>query len=435
MERAGTIAAIATAPGRGGVAIVRVSGDAAFAIAASMTRQQPQVGRLVYTPFYRPDPADRELLDAGLLLAFAAPHSYTGEDVVEFHCHGGAVAPRRVLEACCACGARLARRGEFTERAFLNGKLDLEAAEGVLDLINARTDRAAAAALAGMGGARKRRLRALYDGALALSTEIEHALDIDEGELPDGFVPRLNAALAALKAQFAEARRRAREGRLLRDGALVVLAGPPNAGKSSLMNALLGECRAIVSATPGTTRDSIEEGIEIAGFPVRLVDTAGLRTAADAIEGEGVRRAEELIAQADVVLALGACELPRAARVLKVHAKCDLDAHRDPAAGVRVSAVTGEGLDDLRRALAAELEALAENGACPGDGREDGRTAFDHSTAALIEAEAQLPATVDDLVLAGGALRRACETLGAFLGATYSADLLDNLFSRFCVGK
>ena len=435
MTRAGTIAALATAPGRAGVAIVRVSGDAAFAIAETIARQQPQVGRILYARFYRPDPADRELLDAGLLLAFAAPHSYTGEDVVEFHCHGGAVAPRRVLEACFACGARLARRGEFTERAFLNGKLDLEAAEGVLDLINARTDRAAAAALAGLDGARKRRLRALYDGALALATEVEHALDIDEGELPDGFLPRLNAALAALAAQFAEARRRAREGRLLRDGALVVLAGPPNAGKSSLMNALLGAHRVLVSATPGTTRDSIEEGLEIAGFPVRLVDTAGLRTAADAIEGEGVRRAEELIAQADVVLALGACELPRAARVLKVHAKCDLDANRDPAAGVRVSAVTGEGLDDLRRALTAELEALAESGACPGDGREDGRTAFDHSTAALIEAEAQLPATVDDLVLAGGALRRVCETLGACLGATYSADLLDNLFSRFCVGK
>ena len=439
MARAGTIAAIATAPGRGGVAIVRVSGDAAFAIAAAIARKKPQVGRIVYAQFRRPNQEDRELLDSGLLLAFAAPHSYTGEDVVEFHCHGGAVAPRRVLEACFACGARLARRGEFTERAFLNGKLDLEAAESVLDLINARTDRAAAAALAGMGGERKRRLRALYDGALALSTEIEHALDIDEGELPDDFTPRLNAALAALKAQFAEARRRAREGKLLRDGALVVLAGPPNAGKSSLMNALLGENRAIVSATPGTTRDSIEEGLEIAGFPVRLVDTAGLRTAADAIEGEGVRRAEDLIAQADVVLALGACALPpvsrRAPRVLKIHAKCDLDANRDPAAGVRVSAVTGEGLDDLKRAIAAALEALAESGDCRGNDSEDGRTAFDHSTAALLEAEAQLPATVDDLVLAGGALRRVCETLGAFLGATYSADLLDNLFSRFCVGK
>jgi len=430
MERGATIAAIATAPGRGGVAIVRVSGDRAFAIAEALAGKKPHVGRAVYARF-----TQRDLLDSGLVLAFAAPHSYTGEDVVEFHCHGGTVAPRRVLEACFSLGARLARRGEFTERAFLNGKLDLEAAESVLDLINAKTDRAAAAALAGLDGEKKKRLRALYDAALALASEIEHALDIDEGELPDDFRPRLTAQLAALRARFADAARRAREGKILRDGALVVLAGPPNAGKSSLMNALLGERRTIVSATPGTTRDSIEEWLDVDGYPVRLVDTAGLRTAADAIEGEGVRRAEELIAQADVVLALGACDLPRAARVLKVHAKCDLDANRDPAAGVRVSAVTGEGLDDLRRALAAELEALAENGACHGDGREDGRTAFDHSLAALIEAEAQLPATVDDLVLAGGALRRVCETLGACLGATYSADLLDNLFSRFCVGK
>ena len=157
MERGATIAAIATAPGRGGVAIVRVSGDRAFAIAEALAGKKPHVGRAVYARF-----TQRDLLDSGLVLAFAAPHSYTGEDVVEFHCHGGTVAPRRVLEACFALGARLARRGEFTERAFLNGKLDLDAAESVLDLINAKTDRAAAAALAGLDGEKKKRLRALY---------------------------------------------------------------------------------------------------------------------------------------------------------------------------------------------------------------------------------------------------------------------------------
>lgn len=428
MERGATIAAIATAPGRGGVAIVRVSGDRAFAIAEALAGKKPHVGRAVYARF-----TQRDLLDSGLVLAFAAPHSYTGEDVVEFHCHGGTVAPRRVLEACFSLGARLARRGEFTERAFLNGKLDLEAAESVLDLINAKTDRAAAAALAGLDGEKKRRLRALYDAALALASEIEHALDIDEGELPDDFQPRLTAQLAALRARFAAAARRAREGKILRDGALVVLAGPPNAGKSSLMNALLGERRVLVSATPGTTRDSIEEWLDVDGYPVRLVDTAGLRTTGDAIEGEGVKRAEELIERADLVLALGACDLPRvsrlATRVLKIHAKCDLDDVRDPALGLRVSAVTGEGLDELRQAIAAQLEYLMEN----GEG-SDGRAAPDQSSAILLAA-AQLPAVLDDLVLAGGALRRVCETLGAALGATYSADLLDNLFSRFCVGK
>jgi len=424
MERGATIAAIATAPGRGGVAIVRVSGDRAFAIAEALAGKKPHVGRAVYARF-----TQRDLLDSGLVLAFAAPHSYTGEDVVEFHCHGGTVAPRRVLEACFSLGARLARRGEFTERAFLNGKLDLEAAESVLDLINAKTDRAAAAALAGLDGEKKKRLRALYDAALALASEIEHALDIDEGELPDDFRPRLTAQLAALRARFADAARRAREGKILRDGALVVLAGPPNAGKSSLMNALLGERRTIVSATPGTTRDSIEEWLDVDGYPVRLVDTAGLRTTGDAIEGEGVKRAEELIERADLVLALGNVAGTDARRVIRLHAKCDLDDVRDPALGLRVSAVTGEGLDELRQAIAAQLEYLMENGE-----DSDGRAAPDQSSAILLAA-AQLPAVLDDLVLAGGALRRTCETLGAALGATYSADLLDNLFSRFCVGK
>ena len=424
MERGATIAAIATAPGRGGVAIVRVSGDRAFAIAEALAGKKPHVGRAVYARF-----TQRDLLDSGLVLAFAAPHSYTGEDVVEFHCHGGTVAPRRVLEACFALGARLARRGEFTERAFLNGKLDLEAAESVLDLINAKTDRAAAAALAGLDGEKKKRLRALYDDALALASEIEHALDIDEGELPDDFRPRLTAQLAALRARFADAARRAREGKILRDGALVVLAGPPNAGKSSLMNALLGERRTIVSATPGTTRDSIEEWLDVDGYPVRLVDTAGLRTTGDAIEGEGVKRAEELIERADLVLALGNVAGTDVRRVIRLHAKCDLDEVRDPALGLRVSAVTGEGLDELRQAIAAQLEYLMENGE-----DSDGRAAPDQSSAILLAA-AQLPAVLDDLVLAGGALRRVCETLGAALGATYSADLLDNLFSRFCVGK
>ena len=424
MERGATIAAIATAPGRGGVAIVRVSGDSAFAIAEALAGKKPHVGRAVYARF-----TQRDLLDSGLVLAFAAPHSYTGEDVVEFHCHGGTVAPRRVLEACFSLGARLARRGEFTERAFLNGKLDLEAAESVLDLINAKTDRAAAAALAGLDGEKKKRLRALYDDALALASEIEHALDIDEGELPDDFRPRLTAQLAALRARFADAARRAREGKILRDGALVVLAGPPNAGKSSLMNALLGERRTIVSATPGTTRDSIEEWLDVDGYPVRLVDTAGLRTTGDAIEGEGVKRAEELIERADLVLALGNVAGTDVRRVIRLHAKCDLDEVRDPALGLRVSAVTGEGLDELRQAIAAQLEYLMENGE-----DSDGRAAPDQSSAILLAA-AQLPAVLDDLVLAGGALRRTCETLGAALGATYSADLLDNLFSRFCVGK
>ena len=289
-----TIAAIATAPGRGGVAVVRVSGSEAFSIAERLTGIRDQgsgirVGRIAN-------------VDEGVILFFKGPHSYTGEDVVEFQCHGGTVTPRRVLEACLAGGARLARRGEFTERAFLNGKLDYDQAESVLDLVDAKTARAADAALEGLSGRKRRELKSLYDSALDLSTRLEHALDVDEGELADDYVRELGSQISDLRSQISGALRRANEGKILREGALVVLAGPPNAGKSSLMNALLEENRAIVSDIPGTTRDSIEEWLDLDGWPIRLVDTAGLRTSQDEVEGEGVRRAEDLIAKADLVL-------------------------------------------------------------------------------------------------------------------------------------
>ena len=314
-----TIAAIATAPGRGGVAVVRVSGSEAFAVAEKLTGCLPAIGQATFSRFtsFSIDPIDpidpidsidsidptrKPILDEGLLLAFKSPHSYTGEDVVEFQCHGGAVTPRRILEACLAAGARLARRGEFTERAFLNGKLDYSQAESVLDLVDAKTARAADAALEGLSGRRARAASALYGQALELSTRIEHALDVDDGELPAGFLSSVASSVSRLKSSLRAAISKAAEGRLLKAGALVVLAGPPNAGKSSLMNALLDENRAIVSDIPGTTRDAIEAWIDLDGWPIRLVDTAGLHEAADGIEAEGVRRSKDLIAKADVVV-------------------------------------------------------------------------------------------------------------------------------------
>ena len=305
-----TIAAIATAPGRGGVAVVRVSGSEALSIAGRLTGKrskfQDSSSKLQVLRLYSPqpetsNPKPETFLDEAVVLLFKAPHSYTGEDVVEFQCHGGVVTPRRVLEACLAAGARLARRGEFTQRAFLNGRLDYDQAKSVLDLIDAKTARAADAALDGLSGRRAHEIRALYESALDLSTRLEHALDIDEGELPPDFLPSVNSQLSTLSSQLHAALSKAAENRLLKGGALVVLAGPPNAGKSSLLNALLEENRAIVSDVPGTTRDSIEAWIALDGWPVRLVDTAGLREAKDEVEGEGVRRSEELIAQADVV--------------------------------------------------------------------------------------------------------------------------------------
>ena len=420
-----TIAAIATAPGRGGVAVVRVSGSESFGIAERLTGKREEgrgirVGRIAN-------------VDAGVILFFKSPHSYTGEDVVEFQCHGGTVTPRRVLEACLAAGARLARRGEFTERAFLNGKLDYGQAESVLDLIDAKTARAADAALEGLSGCRRRECRALYEQALDLSTRLEHALDVDEGELPPDFLPSVNSQLSTLNSQLRAAISKAAEGRLLKSGALVVLAGPPNAGKSSLLNALLEENRAIVSDVPGTTRDSIEAWIDLDGWPVRLVDTAGLRETKDAVEVEGVRRSEELLSKADLVLWLG--DSPSVSRlpssVLKLHPKCDLGRGE----GLNVSSKTGEGLADLKRAIVAKLEekvAAADEGDVP-----EGDVAAFHEALALLGGgrETGDVRREEDLVLLANAVRGAAGRLGAAIGATYSSDMLDNLFSRFCVGK
>ncbi len=466
-----TIAAIATAPGPAGVAVVRVSGPEAFAVATRLTRGRfaPPSGGLpcarvcALFPTSQPPKLSKPPnlpnlppLDTAVVLAFRAPHSYTGEDVVEFQCHGGAVTPRRVLEACFAAGARLARRGEFTERAFLNGKLDYDQAESVLDLIQAKTARAADAALDGLAGRRARAHRALYDRALDLSSELEHALDIDEGELPDSFFASLRTSLAALDAALGTAATRVRAGRILRDGARVVLAGPPNAGKSSLLNALLEENRALVSDVPGTTRDSVEAWLDLDGWPIRLVDTAGLRETEDALEAAGVKRAEKLIAEADIVIdlsgepsvrstaslaSLSALTSPASLTsltsetasptLLPIHPKCDLGRGE----GLNVSAKTGEGLGELRRAIVAALERRAASAA--SEGASDAPD--DRALSALCAARAHLTPLLQnvplDLVLAGNAVRAAAESLGALVGATYSSDLLDSLFSRFCVGK
>lgn len=413
-----TIAAIATAPGRGAVAIVRVSGPDAFAVAERLTGRRPEPGRIAF----RTVSIDGSLLDRCLVLAFAAPHSYTGEYVVEFQCHGGSVTPRRILEACFSAGARLARRGEFTERAFLNGRMDLSEAEGVIELVDAKTDRAAVDALSRQGGASAKAYRAIYDSMLALSSTLEHALDVDESDLPPDFLAAAFAKADAVRCEIDRALARAKEGRILREGALVVLAGPPNAGKSSLMNALLGTSRAIVSSTPGTTRDSIEEWLNISGWPVRLVDTAGLRGTSDEIEAEGVRRAEALVAKADVVLALD-CEVKGA---LRVHSKCD---HSREDGMLNVSSKTGEGLDALRAAIVERLEVL---GADAGDGAP---TPSGREMSLLSEARSALLQWTADLVLAANVVRRASDALARLVGAVYTDDLLDALFSRFCVGK
>ena len=422
-SRSDTIAAIATAPGRGGVAIVRVSGPDAWSVAEKVTGRRiadADAGR-----FFRVRFAD---VDDGLMLVFKAPRSYTGEDAVELQVHGGSVAPRRVLEACFAAGARLARRGEFTERAFLNGRLDLSAAEAVIDLVDARTERAAADAFARLGGALSRPFEHLYAAAIDLSSRLEHALDFSEDELPDGFTEDVELGISSLRAEVDRLVATAREGRLLREGALVVLAGAPNAGKSSLMNALLGTDRAIVADVEGTTRDSIEEGMQIGGWLVRLADTAGLRPTADSIEAEGVSRAKELIDKADLVIALD-CDIPGA---LRIHAKCDLDSAAAVSEGLKVSSKTGEGIYALKEAIARHLDSMAADGA-----EENGADVTSRQKELLGKAADALKqaASAVDWAAAANDVRTAAEQIGKIVGKTYSSDLLDALFSRYCIGK
>ena len=437
-----TIAAIATAPGPSGLAVVRVSGPGAFDVAERLTGRAATPGEASLRKVSHPATG---LVDRCVVLAFKAPRSYTGEDVVEFQCHGGSVTPRRVLEATFAAGARLARRGEFTERALLNGKIDYDQAESILALVNAKTARAADAALDGLSGRLHRESRAIYDAALDVSTRLEHALDVSEDELPADFFGGIGDGLRALDRELSAGISRMRERRILREGAMVVLAGPPNVGKSSLMNALLEESRAIVSATPGTTRDSIEEWLDVRGWPVRLVDTAGLRDAADEIEAEGVRRSEALVERADLVLRLSEAKDSADAalrearpREIQVYTKCDLlPAPLSSRCGaVCLSSATGEGLDELRDAIAAELSALSSAGG-DADIDQGGRalSVFAEAREIVRGALAATAGGAPDIVLLANELRDAATRLGSLVGAEYSSDLLESLFSRFCVGK
>lgn len=433
-----TIAALATPPGLGGVAVIRISGPDTYAIADALTalRRKPSerdAGTFVHAELK--DGAG-ETLDDALMLFFRAPRSYTGEDVVELHVHGGAVVPRRVLERLWALGARPAEPGEFTKRAFLNGRLDLTQAEAVADLIAARSPRAARSARAALRGDLGRRLGALYADVLKLAARTEHLLDFDEGELPPSFHDETHAALAAMAERADRLLATWHEGRLLREGARVVLAGPPNAGKSTLFNLLLGTDRAIVNEQAGTTRDFLEETFLLDGVPVRLTDTAGLRDTADAIERDGVARARDLAGRADVTLCLVPDGDPLPDRLpegaVRVLTKGDLthnpdaiSVHADPK-GAR------EKICNLLR-TALKLTEGASDGVMLANARQ--YAGLSEAVGALRAADTAFARGDIGYVPAAGHLREAAEALGKLLGRTYADDLLDGIFSRFCVGK
>ena len=439
-----TIAAPVTPPGVGGVGIVRVSGPKAEAIARALAPPLPSPRHAALRAFVD---HDGMVLDRGLVLWLPAPNSYTGEDTVEFQGHGGPAVIDAVHGRALALGARPARPGEFTERAFLNGRLDLAQAEAVADLIESGDAAGARAAMRSLEGAFSARVRAGRDELTALRAWIEAALDFPEDEIDFLADERLRARLDELLEQLEATRASAAEGRRLVEGLTVVIAGAPNAGKSSLLNRLAGADSAIVTEIAGTTRDLLRESVRIEGVPLTLVDTAGLRATEDPVESEGVRRACAALADADrVLLVVDSAaaapiewpEVPEDTAIDLVRTKVDLsgepagplEAERGHAFGV--SAVTGAGLDALRAHLRAVLGAGPEGGAFSARRRH--LDALERAAARVAAARTEL-VTTGAGELAAEQLRQAQEALGEITGETTTEDLLGEIFGRFCIGK
>jgi tRNA modification GTPase len=440
------IAAIATAPGRGGIGVVRVSGRNLAAIAQAVLGKVPAPRRVLRTAFLD---AHGLAIDDGLALYFPAPHSYTGEAVLELQGHGGPVVMQMLLRRCLELGARPAEPGEFTRRAFLNDKLDLAQAESVADLIEASTDSAARCALRSLRGEFSAAIAALLQQLIELRMLVEATLDFPEEEIDQldraDAIGRHAGLLHALETALAKSR----QGSLLRTGLQVVLAGQPNVGKSSLLNCLAGEELAIVTAIPGTTRDSVRQAIHIDGVPLNIVDTAGLRNTQDEVERMGIARTWSEIERADVVLLLvdarvGVSEqdlklvarLPQGARRLFVHNKIDLAGaqpriqRRGDATDVYLSAKTGAGIDLLR----TELLAVAGW----QQGAEDVFMARERHLVALRQAATHAALAGEHFgqpELFAEELRLAQAALNSITGEFAADDLLGEIFSRFCIGK
>jgi tRNA modification GTPase len=435
------IAALATPPGRSALAVVRLSGAGAFEVAARVVRgfrtDHPRAATLAV--FHDAG----EPFDRGLYTVFPAPHSYTGDDSVEFSCHGGQVAPARLLSALHSAGARPAAPGEFTRRAVLNGKLDLVQAEAVGDLIDAVAPAQARAALRQLEGGLSRRLGELRESLIEAQALLGYEIDFP-GE-DDGPVPpeRIASALDDTAQRIARLLATAPSADRMRQGALLVLAGRPNAGKSSLFNALLGSERALVTEIPGTTRDAIEGHTDFLGWPVRLADTAGLSDSADRIERMGIEVSRRYLLAADLVLLCvevgrepGPEEAALAAQrpTLLIRTKSDLAA--GPIEGLAVSVLTGIGIGELRRAAADRVfgDRMALGDLEPSLNSDRHRTALLRAQVSLAEAVPHLGAAGDP-VLASHHVRQATTALDELLGAVDVEEVLGKVFGSFCVGK
>lgn len=437
VSRTDTIAAVATAPGRGGIGIVRVSGPGARAVAQGMLGATPPA-RVATHATFRDDHAAP--VDSGIALWFPGPHSFTGEDVLELQGHGGEVVVDLVLAETLRHGARLARPGEFSERAFLNGKMDLARAEAVADLIDAATKAAARGAMRTLQGVFSERVHGLVAGLVRLRTWIEGTLDFSDEEDVDGIgADVLDTSLQALLEQHVTLRGEAGQGSLLREGICVAIAGAPNVGKSSLLNRLVGKDAAIVTDVPGTTRDTVRESLHVGGVPVHLVDTAGLRDSPDPVERIGIERAQAAAEAADLVLyvvdATAGGSRSSVPGALLVRNKIDLSGHPEGAVagGVNISALTGAGIPELRAAM---LERVGASAGSEGlfSARRRHLDALDRAASALADARAEAKAGVG-LELVAEHLRLAQHALGEITGEFTSEDLLGAIFSTFCIGK
>ena len=445
-----TIVAISTPPGRGGIGIVRLSGPHAVAIGSALVRLRAELEHARARLAEVSDPDTGATVDEAVVTYFAGPRSYTGEDLVEIAAHGAPVILDMLVRLALRAGARLARPGEFTERAFLSGRLDLTQAEAVRDLIEAQTLYQARVAAEQMGGALSRRIQPAKQNLVELIALLEAGIDFAEDDVdvtPDAEIvtriDTISAELAALARSF-------EHGRLVHDGLRLAIVGRPNVGKSSLFNRLLERERAIVTATPGTTRDLVTERLSLGGIPVELVDTAGLREASDEAEVIGIRKSREALAEADVVLVVLDASVPlrddeadllhslAGRRAIAVRNKCDLNLTTDddslPVQAVATSALTGQGIPDLRDALAA----LVRN---PSGESESGMlTSLRHFEAvtgaleALRAAKDAVPRkTPHEMLLLD--LYSALRHLDSLTGETTADDILNRIFSTFCIGK
>ena len=438
-----TIAAIATAPGTGAIAVIRVSGTGAVQVVQECTGGKTLKPR--YATLVRVRDAHGLVIDECVATYFAGPASFTGEDTVELSCHGGMLVTRRVLERLLACGARPAEPGEFSRRAFENGKLDLTQAEAVMDIISAGSDLALRAAQNQLQGAIGTQVAAAADILINVAAHVEAYIDFPEEDIAPDTTDTLLAQLDEVEALVRRLLATADEGRLLREGVRTAIVGAPNVGKSSLLNMLLGYERAIVSSTAGTTRDTIEESVALGGLRLRLIDTAGLHESADAIECAGMERSRRAGAEADLILEVADVTLPRqridlpqngAHHILLLN-KCDQPAHPDWAgepAAIRISCHNGSGRE--------ALECAVENLFLHDSGERDSLAAINTRHRFALQEALDYLAAARAALLAGESpefvdvdLRAALDSLGSITGRIDTDDILTRVFSTFCLGK